>query len=130
MFNSTSSVFYLTNIFCKALLLELQLCTKQSSRIACPSRVSDMHLTDRCELVTEMQAEEERAHGQSLYKFPKHLSPSCDGLVGITIELRAEGLVFTRARAVGGMRGEQGVIVSPCHRAGGNAHLCGGEGVA
>lgn len=109
MFNSTSSVFYLANIFCKALVLEMQLCTKQSSRIACSSRVSDMHHTDRCDLVTEMQAEKERAHGQSLYKHPKCLSPSRDCLVGITIELRSEGPAFTRARAVGGMRGEQGV---------------------
>lgn len=109
MFNSTSSVFSLTNVFCKALVLEMQLCTKQSSRIACSSRVSDMHHTDRCDVVTEMQAEKERAHGQSLSKHPERLSPSCAGLVGITIELRSEGPASTGARAVGGRRGGQGV---------------------
>lgn len=48
-----------------------------------------------------MQAEEERSHRQSLYKLPKDLSSPSDGLVGIIIELRWEGLAFTKARADG-----------------------------
>lgn len=70
-FNLCSLLFdihFLSTSCAQGIVLEMQLCTKQSSRIARPSRCQTSITPIDSELVTEMQAEKESSHGPGLYQ--------------------------------------------------------------